>query len=93
MAQLRIEQAAIMLDDTIYTLPRPARHSDVMAMLGAAGGRWLLANGSQGFTTNEGGFVDRILGAKIAREAGQIIARLDGHTNTDGRDLFSEDLW
>jgi len=93
MTTLRIEQAAIMLDDKIHTLPRPARHSDVMAMLGEANGRWVLASGSQGFTTNEGGFVDRIVGAKIARAAGQIIARRDGHVNTDGRDLFSEDLW
>jgi hypothetical protein len=90
---MRIEQAAILYDGVIYTLPRPSRHSDVMAMLGEANGRWVLANGAQGFTTNEGGFVDRIVGAKIAREAGQIIARRDGHINTDGRDLFSEDLW
>ena len=89
----RIEQAAILLDGTIHTLPRPARHGDVMAMHGAVNRRWALADGEQGFTTSEGRFVERDEAYRIAKAAGQIIARQDGHINTNGGDLFSEDLW
>ena len=98
MTAERITAAAILRDGKIYQLPPPARHGDVMSMLGTTetedGEMWTLHDGDQGFVTNTGRFVDRVEGHQIAKTAGQLIPRKDGHLNDrDGSHLFSEDLW
>lgn len=83
----RIERAAIRHGDTVYSLPRPARHHAVikfMAEKGFGPGDML----DQGFETDQGRFVDRYEAVQIAREAGQILVK---HQPEDK--LFSEDMW
>jgi len=83
----RIERAAVLHDDVVYSVPRPGRHHDVCQSM------WRIglppeAQRVQGFVTSLGRFVDREEGVAIAREAGQIV----GKTGPD-RLLFSEDMW
>jgi len=74
--------AAILLDGVVYSLSKPARHSDIIKFIGRK-----VAYETQGFLTTENKFVDRIEGAKIAIESGQI-SKLKWPPN-----LYSEDLW
>ena len=71
--------------DAVHSLPRPARHHDVI--------KWMrdrnVRCGKQGFINNNGNFVDRETAFKIATESGQILDL----NNTRGKTLFSEDLW
>lgn len=84
-----IRSVAIQLKDngTIYSLPRPARHHDVLD--------WMRKNGAdhrgsvQGFINNYGKFLNREEAFKIAMKAGQILDL----NNTRSEVLFSEDLW
>jgi hypothetical protein len=89
-----IETAAIFHDGKVWTLPRPARHIDVMQHI------WkelhyktdddkLIVIGfeTQGFVTSAGRFVRREPAARIAKQAKQIIA-LKWPPK-----LYSEDLW
>lgn len=73
-------------DNTVYALPQPARHHNVIRDMREKGVPKPIV-GTQGFVTNTGRFVDRIEGAKIAIEAGQI-QKLNWPPN-----LYSEDLW
>lgn|SRR5690625_832196 len=69
----------------VYSLPRPARHHDVIAIMEQAD---LPRDVEyiQGFVTSEGGFVDRKEAIPIAEAAGQI--PVGNHVR-----LFSEDIW
>ena len=71
--------------NTVHSLPRPARHHDVIKWMRDRG----VKCGEQGFTDNNGHFVDRETAFKIATKAGQILDL----NNTRGQSLFSEDLW
>lgn len=78
---------AIRREGIVYQLPQPCRHGDVIF--------WMLGQGipgpifhEQGFITIKGRFVDRVEGAKLALESGQI-DKLEYSTEQ----LFSEDLW
>ena len=70
----------------ILTLPRPARHSDLLRILRRRPGR-PPAGVIQAFLDEKGDFLDRREAARVALEAGQIGA-LRWPPN-----LYSEDLW
>jgi len=88
MCQERITTAAIQIEGVTMSLPRPARHAQVMYSC------WWIPDHyvqtcCQGFMTSEGRFVNRVMAKQIAWCAGQKSIRDDPHD----RDLFSEDLW
>jgi hypothetical protein len=82
-----IHAVAIRRQGVIYTLPRPARHHDVIAFMAGDCGMPTPITGEQGFLTQIGEFVDRLRGAEIAVSSGQV-AELQWPPS-----LFSEDLW
>ncbi len=83
---MRIATAAIKLKNgCIISLPRPARHHDIINAMAAIG---VIAI-EQGFLTDEGTFVDRLEGWNIAQGAGQIIYVCGGAPG----ELYSDNLW
>ena len=74
-------------DGTVFSVPRPGRHPDVIKLMVSLG-KPTPVKGQQGFVTNQGRFVDRIEGKTIAKEANQLIERASKLPK-----LFSEDLW
>jgi hypothetical protein len=84
-----IVRAAIRYDGTVYSLPAPARHHNVIALMIRDG----LPNEScaihnQGFVTSTDRFVDRYEAFRIARAAGQL-----WRSPTPPDMLTSEDVW
>lgn len=77
-----IVSAAIQIDGVIYSLPKPARHHDIMFRIPEG---HVVQPDEQGFLTSEGTFAHRRLAHRIAFKSGQV-ATMDGQ-------LFSEDLW
>jgi len=77
-----------MFDGTIVHLPKPARHNHLFPILQEKGyiKHQVLA---QGFYTDQGSFVGRIVGFALAKRNGQFKRR--GDCKLD--ELFSEDLW
>jgi hypothetical protein len=85
---LTVTAAAIKRHTGIYSFPPPARHHHVVHWLSDQGQPQHEHDGEvQGFLLSDGSFVDRIEGAKIAIESGQIL-KLNWPPN-----LYSEDLW
>ena len=82
----RIAAAACLDGCLVLTLPRPARHHDILHTMYDAGLDPNVAK--QGFLTSEGRFVDRMLACTLAQRAGQIVKK-HGPDN----ELFSEDMW
>lgn len=84
-----IVAAALKRGELVYSIPRPARHGDIMRLVDENHGeshRPFLPD-EQGFLTSEGKFVSRRRAAAIAIDEGQI-------TDTQwGDELYSEDLW
>ena len=81
-----IDRVAFRLHDRVVSLPRPARHSALVAILAVTDPDLLVQPNQQGFLTDSGEFVDRKQAKQIAVTTGQVLP--------DGRDeLFSEDLW
>jgi hypothetical protein len=90
-----IVAAAIERNGLVYSIQRPARHHNVMRQMAAAGIP-IPIEGTQGFLTNTGRFVDRREARLIADKARQIKARIgdDGVPySATHKDLFSEDVW
>lgn len=99
----RIEFAAIMArgESEATTLPRPARHHDIIAALAARGfGPGDVGPSRQGFVTSTGRYVGREEAWRIAVAAGQLLPA----RTTDGMEvrrtapapngsLYSEDVW
>lgn len=83
-----IERAAIRRYSTVWSVPRPGRHHDVIAFMAEQGVDALGDYSTQGFTTSEGRFVERDEAMKIAKAAKQLIAA--PHVP---HALFSEDVW
>lgn len=85
---MRIEAAAIIHRYRVVTLPRPARHHDIIrhivTELGAE-----RSTGAQGFVTDAGRYVGRREALTIARAAGQLL----GVPHNEDVGLFSEDVW
>lgn len=85
----RIVQAAIRTEDgQVVTLPRPARHQDIVSHMMANGfALEQIEKGEKGFTTDTMPFVRRQPARRIAEKAGQMIQSL--HPSQ----LFTDDLW
>lgn len=83
-----IDRAAVRRrsDGRVWTLPRPARHGDVVNAVYDETGGYSIRDFEQGFTTDAGRFVTRAEAFVIAADAGQI-PKEDAHI------LFTEDLW
>lgn len=85
-----ITAAAIQIEGVTLSLPRPARHAEVLNSANAMGvPESLIHTAVQGFLTSAGRFVNRVQAKQIAHIAGQPIIRDDPHP----RDAFSEDFW
>ena len=85
---VRITAAAICQGGTVYQLPPPARHHDIIRHMIDVVGLPPPVLGEQGFVTSDGRFLPRLKAFVVAKDAGQIIP--------GGRPthlLFSEDLW
>ncbi len=85
---LSVVSAAVSKDGTVYTLPRPARHHDVIRHMHEQGVS--RGHSDQGFVLNDGRFVMRKPALRVAEEAGQI---LEGAKLRRVHGLFSEDVW
>ena len=86
----QIIAAAIQIEGVTISLPRPARHGQVLhAAEPFIASQSQLITCCQGFLTSEGRFVNRVQAKQIAHRAGQPIVRNDVHP----RDAFSEDFW
>jgi len=88
---LTVDAAAIMdlRDKKVYSVPRPGRHNDVMALMYESGiPKIITGQHEQGFLLSNGMFVGRIPAKRIAKKAGQLLPRA-----SDLRQLFSEDVW
>jgi hypothetical protein len=84
---VRIRDCAIRGNHgTIYTLPRPARHHDIIAMMRAQGFTGAIPR-DQGFVLSTGQYVDRVTAGVLAFATGQV------EELTSPPNLFSEDLW
>ncbi len=94
-----IVRAAILRDGGVWSLPRPARHHDVLALMRQCGLAQIAPPREvQGFLRDDGQFLDRKQAAEEAVACGQIANRPspDGHPRgyfNHPPDLFSEDLW
>lgn len=87
-----IVAAALEIEGMTFSLPQPARHGHLHMVCHTLGlPTDLYLRGTQGFLTNTGRFVNRVMAKHIAHRAGQPQMRPleDRHQ----RDLFSEDLW
>jgi hypothetical protein len=88
----KIDCAAIRhADGTVFTVPRPGRHHDVIAAMTQARKPYNgpgIGQHVQGFVTDTGRFVDRYEARRIAEEASQLLDRESGLPQ-----LYSEDVW
>lgn len=84
-----IVAAAVQYDGITFSLPRPARHGQVLLCLQDILDDMQLAHACQGFLTSDGRFVNRVQAKHIAHRAGQKIVRDDPHPS----EAFSEDFW
>jgi len=84
----KVVSVALRKDDMIYSLPRPARHHDVIHKIYDVIDRQVTSEYEQGFLDSEGMFMDRETAMVFAKKNNQII-RLPVMSET----LYSEDLW
>lgn len=82
----RIVAAAIRCNGLTFTMPRPARHFNIMAAMPSKIASRVKPS-EQGFLTDDGQFVGREEAKAIASAAGQLL------NETPHAELFSEDLW
>lgn len=80
-----LQVACLSVGGAIVTLPRPARHGDVMHLMAFRPGPE-----AQGFLLSDGSFADREEAYRIARASGQPWLRDPSITSEY---LFTEDLW
>lgn len=78
--------AAIRQSGVIYTLPRPARHHDIIKHMVVDKGIPAPITGEQGFIDDHEGFIGRKSAFVIALKCNQV--RLESMPK-----LFSEDMW
>jgi len=84
---LKVVASAIYQAGVTFSLPRPARHCDVIRAMTGAGIETPI-RGEQGFLLSDGTFANRIKSKAVAHDAGQL---REGPTNVC--ELFSEDVW
>lgn len=88
MSELKVVAAAIIDDDgTVFSVPPPGRHHDVIALM-ASQDRPCPCIRQQGFVLSDGRYVDRKEAKVVAIAAGQLLERA---SNLDI--LFSECVW
>lgn len=87
---LRIVSAAIRDDSgTVWSVPQPGRHHDVIAYMRRSGYKGPVAGpDQQGFVLSNGNFCLRRAAMRVAKKAGQIKGG-----KAIGSVLTSEDLW
>lgn len=90
MAKIIVKEAAIRLNGTVHSVPRPGRHHTIIRILVLEKGFKPPISGEQGFVLSNGEFVRRKEALQVAIEAGQLDIE-DCHAPSIG--LFSEDLW
>lgn len=86
---LKVAAAAIKVGDLVFSLPRPARHHNIlrhMHEIGVKGGPSWIAG--QGFLLSDGRWVSREEAFEVAKGAGQLNDRVSFRPK-----LFSEDVW
>lgn len=87
-----IVAVAVMFNDEIWTLPKPARHHHVLNAISGVHGMEACAKGcgpgSQGFLTSWGRFMGREQAANTVKASGQLKRNLHAPPL-----LYSEDLW
>lgn len=84
-----IHAVAIKYKGTLYTLPQPARHYELMPIICEdTGANVIFGQGEQGFITDTGEFLGRVEAGKHALACGQckMIASASG-------ELYSEEVW
>lgn len=85
---LTVDVAAIRAQDgTVFQLPRPARHHNIIRMMSDQG-RSKRDMHDQGFVLSDGTYADRIKAKKIAVAANQLLERA-----SKLNELFSECVW
>lgn len=92
----KIHQAAILRDGDIWTLPKPARHHNILWAMHDVDNnstpdkrpKIIAARGEQGFVTSAGRFVGREEAYAIAIQSGQIKFPASAPPK-----LYSEDVW
>lgn len=86
---ITIAAAAIRTDDgKIWSLPRPARHHDVIRLIRESGCKLPVGGDRQGFVLSNGKFARRKPALTIAIRSGQFL-----NGRVIGGVLTSEDLW
>lgn len=83
---MKIVAAAIKWNGLIISKPQPCRHCHILVGMFYNIPTYKETDHDQGFLTDQGTFVDRYEGAKIAKESGQV-------KDTQLDYLLSEDLW
>lgn len=89
--QERIVAAAVQIEGVTFSLPRPARHGQVLHSMEGLVPDHMIYGATQGFLTSDGRFVNRVMAKHIAHRAEQ--PQLRPESERHQRDLFSEDLW
>lgn len=83
----KIVAAAIQIEGVTISLPRPARHGEVLICVNMLLPDVYQGRETQGFVTSEGRFVNRVQAFQLAWKEKQIIS------DRTGPELFSEDVW
>ena len=87
---LTIESAAIRdIDGKVWTLPRPARHHNIIKLMRESGYTGpVMGPDQQGFILSNGNFCRRKAALRVAEKAGQL-----KNGKTISSQLTTEDLW
>ena len=83
-----ITAVAIKVNDKIYSLPRPARHADIVEFFCI---KWDDPK-VEGFLDDDSVFVDRVDAMKIAKRCNQPLIDFWNDRKT-ATELYSENLW
>lgn len=86
-----IVAAAIMFYGELWTLPRPARHHDIIKAHDDV--MHIGGSGNQGFIDDQGVFLSRRSAANHVLNCRQTLRRHPPSQLKWGDELFSEDLW
>lgn len=88
----KITHVAIMFEGEIYELQAPNRHHDVIRLIASKNGVGINGPDVQGFTDEDGNFLNRKDAMVRAQQTGQLNRR-EGDQHYQGSELYSEDLW
>lgn len=89
---MKITHVAVSIAGTVYSLPAPNRHHNVLHYMKARGLREY-GNEIQGFVDESGNFLDRLAAYELAVRTGQINRSKQPPNSYNGNNLYSEDLW